>query len=159
MVDIATAPQDSGTRTNSWATLAALSFAGLVASVQQTLVLPLLPGLMRTFHASMTSVTWVFTASLLAGAVATPLLARFGDMYGKKKMILATIGLLVAGSMVCALSGSLARAHRRPGAAGHVGGTDPAGHRRSSATPSPASGSRRPSASSAPPWARAAPSA
>jgi MFS family permease len=52
----------------------------------QTLVLPLLPEFMRAFHTSVSAVTWVFTATLLAGAVATPLLSRFGGMYGKKKM-------------------------------------------------------------------------
>ncbi|MFC9976385.1 MFS transporter [Spirillospora sp. NPDC127200] len=88
-------------------TLLALATAGMVVSVQQTLVIPLLPRLMVLFDASVTAVTWVFTASLLAGAVATPLLSRFGDMYGKKKMILVAMGLLVAGSVVCALSGSL----------------------------------------------------
>ncbi|MEU5880750.1 MFS transporter [Spirillospora sp. NPDC047279] len=88
-------------------TLLALSVAGAVVSVQQTLVIPLLPRLMTLFDASVTSVTWVFTASLLAGAVATPLLSRFGDMYGKKRMILVAMSLLVAGSVVCAMSGSL----------------------------------------------------
>ncbi|MEU8381017.1 MFS transporter [Streptosporangium sp. NPDC048865] len=90
-----------------WLTLVALSTAGMVVSVQQTVVIPLLPRLMVTFGASVAEVTWVFTASLLAGAVATPLLSRLGDMYGKKRMILFTVGLLVAGSVVCALSGSL----------------------------------------------------
>jgi MFS family permease len=79
----------------------------MVVSVQQTLVLPLLPQLMRHFGASVGSVTWVFTASLLAGAVATPLLSRLGDMYGKKNLVLVTMALLVAGSIVCALSNSL----------------------------------------------------
>ncbi|HET6298741.1 MAG TPA: MFS transporter [Kribbella sp.] len=88
-------------------TLLALSIAGLVASLQQTLVLPLLPRLMKEFNASVSSVTWVFTATLLAGAVATPLLSRFGDMYGKKKMILLAMGTLVAGSVIAALSNSL----------------------------------------------------
>ncbi|WP_433338356.1 MFS transporter [Spirillospora sp. CA-294931] len=88
-------------------TLLALATAGMVVSVQQTLVIPLLPQLMRRFDASVTAVTWVFTASLLAGAVATPLLSRFGDMYGKKKMILLAMGLLVAGSVVSAVSTSL----------------------------------------------------
>ncbi|WP_067488255.1 MFS transporter [Actinomadura hibisca] len=88
-------------------TLLALATAGMVVSVQQTLVIPLLPRLMVLFDVSVTSVTWVFTASLLAGAVATPLLSRFGDMYGKKKMILVAMGLLLAGSVICALSGSL----------------------------------------------------
>jgi MFS family permease len=88
-------------------TLLALATAGAVVSIQQTLVIPLLPRLMTAFHASVTSVTWVFTASLLAGAVATPLLSRFGDMYGKKKMILVAMVLLLVGSVVCAVSGSL----------------------------------------------------
>ena len=88
-------------------TLLALAFAGMAVAVQQTLVLPLLPQLMIRFDAPITDVTWVFTASLLAGAVATPLLTRFGDMYGKKRMILLALGLLLAGSVVCAVSGSL----------------------------------------------------
>lgn len=87
--------------------LRALSAAGLVVSVQQTLVIPLLPRLMIAFDASVTEVTWVFTVSLLAGAVSTPLLSRFGDMYGKKPMILVALALQVAGSTLCALSGSL----------------------------------------------------
>jgi hypothetical protein len=52
--------------------LAALAVAGLVVSVMQTLALPLLPEFMRAFHTSVSAVTWVFTATLLAGAVATP---------------------------------------------------------------------------------------
>ncbi|MDP9850228.1 MFS transporter [Streptosporangium lutulentum] len=90
-----------------WLTLLALSTAGMVVSIQQTVVIPLLPRLMGTFGVSVAEVTWVFTASLLAAAVATPLLSRLGDMYGKKRMILITVGLLVLGSVVCALSGSL----------------------------------------------------
>ncbi|WP_262401814.1 MFS transporter [Actinomadura sp. CNU-125] len=88
-------------------TLVALAAAGMVVSVQQTLVIPLLPRLMVTFDTSVTAVTWVFTASLLAGAVATPLLTRFGDMYGKKRMVLLALVLLIAGSVLCAASGSL----------------------------------------------------
>lgn len=91
-----------------WLTLLALSTAGMVVSVQQTVVIPLLPRLMVTLGVPVAEVTWVFTASLLAGAVATPLLSRLGDMYGKKRMILFTVGLLVVGSVICALSGSLA---------------------------------------------------
>ena len=107
MVDVATTPRASSAPTHTGLTLLALAVAGMVVSVQQTLVIPLLPGLMRHFGTSVGSVTWVFTASLLAGAVATPLLARLGDMYGKKNLILVTMCLLLVGSVVCALSGSL----------------------------------------------------
>lgn len=88
-------------------TMLALVAAGLAVSMQQTLVLPLLPRLMQTFHTSLSAVTWVFIAALLAGAVATPVLSRFGDMYGKKMMMIVTVGLLAAGSVVCALSTTL----------------------------------------------------
>ncbi|MGH3379726.1 MAG: MFS transporter [Actinoallomurus sp.] len=107
MVDIATTPRTSGPKTHTGLTLLALSVSGMVVSVQQTLVLPLLPQLMRHFGVSVGSVTWVFTASLLAGAVATPLLSRLGDMYGKKNLIIITMAFLVAGSIVCALSNNL----------------------------------------------------
>lgn len=76
-------------------TLLALATAGLVVSVMQTLVLPLLPRLVIAFHTSVSTVSWVFTATLLAGAVATPLLSRLGDMYGKKAMLLVAMVLLV----------------------------------------------------------------
>lgn len=88
--------------------LLGLAVCALVASLVQTLVLPLLPEFMRAFHTSVSGVTWIFTATLLAGAVATPVLSRFGDMYGKKKMIITAMVLLVIGSLVGALSGSLA---------------------------------------------------
>ena len=107
MVDVAATPRTSGTKPHIGLTLLALSVSGMVASVQQTLVMPLLPQLMRHFNASVASVTWVFTASLLAGAVATPLLSRLGDMYGKKNLVMITMSLLLAGSIVCALSNSL----------------------------------------------------
>jgi MFS family permease len=108
MVDTTARPRAGRASTHTRLTLLALSVSGMVVSVQQTLVLPLLPSLMRHFHASVGSVTWVFTASLLAGAVATPLLSRLGDMFGKKNLILMTMLLLLVGSVVCALSGSLA---------------------------------------------------
>jgi predicted MFS family arabinose efflux permease len=88
-------------------TLPALAIAGMVVSVMQTVVLPLLPRLATAFHASVASVTWVLTTTLLAGAVATPVLSRLGDMYGKKKMIVLAMVLLVAGSLVCVAAGSL----------------------------------------------------
>src|SRR5262249_27917522 len=88
-------------------TLLALAIAGMVVSVMQTMVLPLLPRLVEAFHTSVSAATWVLTSTLLAGAVATPLLSRLGDMYGKKKMIVLAMVLLVAGSLVCAVAGSL----------------------------------------------------
>ncbi|MEU9941507.1 MFS transporter [Streptomyces lavendulae] len=85
----------------------ALSIAASTASIQQSAVIPLLARLQESLHASVTAVAWALTVSLLCGAIATPLFGRLGDMYGRRKMLLLTLGLLVAGSVVGALSTSI----------------------------------------------------
>jgi MFS family permease len=84
-----------------------LAFAGIVVALMQTLVVPLIPELPALLHTTASNSSWAITATLLAGAVATPVLGRLGDMYGKRRVLLASIGLLVIGSVVCALSDSL----------------------------------------------------
>ncbi|OMI34171.1 MFS transporter [Streptomyces sparsogenes] len=93
-------------RTNT--VVAVLAFAGIVVSLMQTLVIPVVPELPKLLHASPSDATWAVTATLLAGAVATPVVGRLGDMYGKRRMLLVSLGLLVAGSTVAGLSDSLA---------------------------------------------------
>ncbi|WP_067702079.1 MFS transporter [Nocardia jejuensis] len=88
-------------------TLLALCAAGLVVSLQQTVVIPLLPRMIVQLHTDVSGVTWLFTAALLSGAVATPLLSRFGDMYGKKPLVLTAMGMLIVGSVICAFADSL----------------------------------------------------
>lgn len=87
--------------------VAVLALAGIVVSLMQTLIIPLIPALPKLLHASASNATWAITATLLAGAVATPTVGRLGDMYGKRRMLLLSLVLLVAGSAVGALSDSL----------------------------------------------------
>ncbi|MFE5481198.1 MFS transporter [Streptomyces sp. NPDC056527] len=84
-----------------------LAFAGIVAALMQTLVVPLLGDLPRLFGTSASNASWVVTATLLAAAVATPVAGRLGDMYGKRRMLLVSVAPLVLGSVVCALSSSV----------------------------------------------------
>lgn len=49
----------------------------------------------------------MITATLLAGAVATPIAGRLGDMLGKRRILLASLGMLVAGAVLCATTSSL----------------------------------------------------
>ncbi|MFC7342803.1 MFS transporter [Saccharopolyspora griseoalba] len=84
-----------------------LAFAGITVSLTQTVVIPLVPMLPRALGASASDTAWAVTATLLAGAVATPVMGRLGDMFGKRRMLLICTGSLVAGSAVCALSGAL----------------------------------------------------
>jgi MFS family permease len=87
--------------------VAVLALGGITVALMQTLVIPLLPRFPALLNSSPADTTWVITATLLAGAVATPVVGRLGDMYGKRRMLLASLVLLVAGSVIAALSYSL----------------------------------------------------
>ncbi|MEV4786391.1 MFS transporter, partial [Streptomyces tuirus] len=105
-----TGPADTGRpaapRAN--ALVAVLAFGGIVVSLMQTLVIPIVPELPRLLNAPASDTAWAVTATLLAAAVATPMTGRLGDMYGKRRMLLISLLMLVAGSVTAALSDSLA---------------------------------------------------
>ncbi|MFJ2234385.1 MFS transporter [Streptomyces sp. NPDC087859] len=99
------APAAAPPRSN--AVVAVLAFAGIVVSLMQTLVIPIVPELPRLLDAPASDTAWAVTATLLAAAVATPVVGRLGDMFGKRRMLLISVVMLIAGSVVCALSDSL----------------------------------------------------
>lgn len=84
-----------------------LSLCGIVVSLQQTLMLPLLPALPDLVGASADDTSWLVTATLLTGAVATPTVTRLADMYGKRRMMVLTLAISVLGSLVGAFSQDL----------------------------------------------------
>ncbi|MEU3844702.1 MFS transporter [Streptomyces sp. NPDC028635] len=88
--------------------VAVLAFGGIVVSLMQTLVIPIVPELPKLLGASASDAAWAVTATLLAAAVATPVTGRLGDMFGKRRLLLVSVVLLVAGSVTAALSDSLA---------------------------------------------------
>ncbi|MER5510789.1 MFS transporter [Streptomyces sp. NPDC002766] len=89
-------------------TIPVLAFGGILMAVMQTVVVPLLPDLPRLTHSSAGAVSWTVTATLLAGAVLTPVLGRAGDMYGKRRVLTAALLLMTVGSVMCALSSDIA---------------------------------------------------
>ncbi|WP_105972396.1 MFS transporter [Streptomyces geranii] len=104
-------------------TVPVLAFGGMLYAVMQTVVIPLLPDLPRLTGSSPGAVSWMVTATLLSGAVLTPVLGRAGDMYGKRRVLIAGLGLMVVGSVMCALSshiGVLITARALQGAASAV---------------------------------------
>ncbi|MFB8775016.1 MFS transporter [Streptomyces broussonetiae] len=88
--------------------VAVLALGGIVVSLMQTLVIPIVPELPQLLHADASDTAWAVTATLLAAAVATPVMGRLGDMYGKRRMLLLSMAMLIAGSVTAGLSDSLA---------------------------------------------------
>ncbi|WP_295647971.1 MFS transporter [uncultured Dietzia sp.] len=84
-----------------------LAFGGIVVSLSQTLVIPLLALLPSILNTSAVNASWVVTITLLAGAVAGPVMGRLGDLYPKKYVLIGCTAVMVLGSVLCALSGSL----------------------------------------------------
>src|SRR3954454_21848648 len=100
-----------------------LSLGGLSFAVLQSLVAPALPVIGHDLGASTEDISWVLTAYLLAASVLTPILGRLGDMVGKRRVMLAVLVILAAGTLLAALApnlGVLIAARAIQGAAGAI---------------------------------------
>lgn len=87
--------------------IAVLAFAGMGASFMQTILLPIQAELPVLLGVPRDVSAWVVTVTLLVAAICTPISGRLGDMYGKKTVALALLGLLALGSVVAALAPSV----------------------------------------------------
>jgi EmrB/QacA subfamily drug resistance transporter len=88
-------------------TLAVLSLSALAFALLQTMVAPALPAIQEDLGASPTAVSWVLTVYLLTASVATPILGRLGDIFGKERMLVAVLVVFAFGLVVSAVSTSL----------------------------------------------------
>jgi EmrB/QacA subfamily drug resistance transporter len=87
--------------------LAVLSLAGLSYAVLSSAVIPALPTFQHALHTSETGAAWLLTAFLLSASVGTAIIGRLGDMYGKERLLLWTLLVLAAGTLLAAVSASL----------------------------------------------------
>ena len=84
--------------------LTTLCLCGIVVSLQQTLLLPLLPTLPDLLDTSPDTASWLVTATLLTGAIGTPTLSRLADMHGKRRMMAVALAVSVLGSILGSFS-------------------------------------------------------
>ena len=94
---LAKVPEMGEERQHYNVTLAVLALAGLAYALQQTMIVPALPSLQRDLHTSTAWATWLLTAFLLVSAVATPLLGKLGDQYGKERFLLVSLLVFFVG--------------------------------------------------------------
>ena len=84
-----------------WALLGVM-LAMLLAMLDNTIVGTSLPTIVRDLG-GLNHLSWVVSAYLLATAASTPVWGKFGDLYGRKRLYLASVVVFLAGS---ALSGA-----------------------------------------------------
>src|SRR4029077_14496760 len=88
-------------------TFALLACAAISYALLQSLVAPAITDLQRELHTSVNSVSWVLTAYLLSASIATPLIGRLGDIYGKERLLVIVLVVLCLATVVSAVATSL----------------------------------------------------
>jgi EmrB/QacA subfamily drug resistance transporter len=87
-------------------TFTGLLLAMLLAALDQTIVSTALPTIVRDLG-GISDLSWVVTAYLLTATVSTPLWGRISDLYGRKRLFQAAIGIFLAGSALSGMATSL----------------------------------------------------
>jgi len=79
----------------------------LAYTLMQSMLAPALLAIQHDVHTTTTAVSWLLTGYLLMASVAAPILSRFGDLFGKRLLIVSVLGCFFAGTLVCALGASI----------------------------------------------------
>ena len=83
-----------------------LVLAMFLAALNQTIVATALPTIGRDFR-DFEMLPWVVTAYLLTSTAVAPLYGKLSDIHGRRAMMLASIGIFIAGSIACAAAPSM----------------------------------------------------
>jgi predicted MFS family arabinose efflux permease len=76
---------------------------GLVLAVVGSLGAPLITAVAEHYDVSLAAAQWTLTIAMLSGAVATPVLGRLGSGPRRRTVVLATLAVVVAGSVLTVL--------------------------------------------------------
>ena len=101
----AVASVDANGTSNAQMLTIVAAFCCLVVALQQTLVIPAVPQFPTLLDSTPEMVSWLVTATLLAGAVATPIFGRLSDLVGKRRMMFISMLFVLVGSLVAPLGG------------------------------------------------------
>ncbi len=103
------APPDFIARLNyyPWLVVGATCIGAFIGQLDASIVQLALPALEHEFHATLTAVSWVAIAYLLAYAALLPAFARLSEMFGRKLLYMAGYALFTAASLMCGLVGHL----------------------------------------------------
>ncbi|MGW2713909.1 MDR family MFS transporter [Streptomyces sp. NPDC001356] len=88
------------------AAMSALILAVLLAALDQTIVSTALPRIAEDLN-GFDDIAWVSAAYLLASTAVTPLWGKLGDMFGRKRLYLASTSVFLIASVACGLARNL----------------------------------------------------
>ncbi len=109
------------TKRQLWIILGSLMLGTVLAALDGTIVntaLPTIAGKLNGFS----SYAWVGTAYILTGTIATPILGKLGDLYGRRRIVLTAIAIFIVGSVLCGVSQNMTQLILARGVQGLGGG-------------------------------------
>ena len=80
-----------------------ITLGAFVSLFNQTVMAPALPALMREFEVTAGTAQWVTTIYMLISGIMVPISGYFMDKYPTRKLFFLSMGLFVAGTVLCAL--------------------------------------------------------
>lgn len=87
--------------------IVALLGSVLAFSVTQGLAVPGIGAVATDFGTTVATATWVLTVNLAVTAVSVPLIGRLGDMFGRRRLLVAVLATVAAGGFLSALAPGL----------------------------------------------------
>ena len=96
----------AGHRHRRWLALAVVASGMWLSVVNISIVNIALPDIAADLGVDLPSVGWVVTGFLVTQATLLPVAGRAGDLYGRRRVFMAGVTILCAGSVLCALSWS-----------------------------------------------------
>ena len=89
---------------SAWKTLAILSSIATLVMYTETMLVPSLPTIISEFNLSYGLSPWILTTYLIVGAVMTPVTSSLAEIHGKRKILLAVMGVYAVGVTVGGLT-------------------------------------------------------
>ena len=93
-------------KTNVNIVVAGLLAAMFIGALDATVVATATPHMIKDLHGE-TLFSWVFAVYTLTTCVATPIFGKLADLFGRKAVFAAGIGLFVLGSVLCGMAQSM----------------------------------------------------
>ncbi|MDQ0586498.1 EmrB/QacA subfamily drug resistance transporter [Variovorax paradoxus] len=97
------ADDDDADRTG-WAVLVAASSGALLCFLNLSALNVALPAVARSLHASPTQASWILLSYMLVSTVCILSFGRLADLWGRRRLFLAGLGLFVAACAACAFA-------------------------------------------------------
>lgn len=87
-----------------WAVLVAASLGALLCFLNLSALNVALPAVARSLHASPTQASWILLSYMLVSTVCILSFGRLADLWGRRRLFLAGLGLFVIACAACALA-------------------------------------------------------